>query len=62
LKQKSQDDDKKDNLELIDNTVCKFDVNSYKMHYEPNTGSFMYRKNSLKTAKKVSYSKKTEKI
>jgi hypothetical protein len=42
-----------ENLEIVDNTVCKFDVNSYKLKFEPNTGSFMYRKNSIKMAKKV---------
>ena len=55
LKQRFQDDEKKmDHLEIVDNIVCKFDVNSYKLKFEPNTESVMYRKNSMKMAKKVS--------
>ena len=40
-------------LSLLDDVECKFNVNSYQMVFVVNTESFLYRRNSLSTARQV---------
>ena len=42
-----------DDLEMADNTHCKFDFKSYKMIFVVNSESVLYRQNALRNAKQV---------
>lgn len=41
-------------VDIIDNTECKFNVNSFKLVYVINSESFLYKRMALKRAKEVS--------
>ncbi len=42
-----------DDMDIIDNTECKFNVNSFKMVYVVNSESYLYKRMALKRAKEV---------
>lgn len=42
-----------DEMDIMDNTECKFNVNSYKMVYVINSESYLYKRNALFKAKQV---------
>ena len=48
-------DDKKDSddMDIMDNTECKFNVNSFKMVYVVNSESYLYKRLALQRAKEV---------
>jgi len=43
-----------EDVSLLDDIECKFNVNSYRMIFVVNTESFLYRRHSLFTARQVS--------
>ena len=43
-----------DDMDIMDNTECKFNVNSFKMVYVVNSESYLYKRTALKKAKEVS--------
>jgi len=49
-----RDDGGSGGMSLLDDVECKFNVNSYRMVFVINTESFLYRRNSLTTARQVS--------
>ena len=49
-----RDDGGRGGMSLLDDVECKFNVNSYRMVFVINTESFLYRRNSLTTARQVS--------
>ncbi|XP_013418836.1 paired amphipathic helix protein Sin3a isoform X2 [Lingula anatina] len=42
-----------EDVDIRDNTECKFNVNSFKMVYVVNSESYLYRRNALKKAKET---------
>ena len=59
VKQEEGGDSKKttmlDDVSIQDNSVYKFQANSYKMLYSGNTTSVLYRRNAFKKARKVRF-------
>jgi hypothetical protein len=55
-RQSASDDEREedDGVNILENTQCKFNVNSFRMVYVVNSESFLYKRNALKTAKEVS--------
>ncbi|ELT88117.1 hypothetical protein CAPTEDRAFT_177539 [Capitella teleta] len=47
----SDSDEEDDGVDILENTQCKFNVNSFRMVYVVNSESFLYKRNSLKAAK-----------
>ena len=43
-----------EDIDIIDNTECKFNVNSFKLVYVVNSESYLYKRMALKRAKEVS--------
>ena len=43
-----------DDMDIMDNTECKFNVNSFKMVYVVNSESYLYKRMALNRAKEVS--------
>ena len=41
-------------MDIMDNTECKFNVNSFKMVYVVNSESYLYKRTALQRAKAVS--------
>lgn len=41
-------------MDIVDNTQCKFNLSSFKMVFVVNSDSYMYKKQALKRAKQVS--------
>jgi paired amphipathic helix protein Sin3a len=44
-----------DDMDIMDNTECKFNVNSFKMVYVVNSESYLYKRLALQRAKQVLY-------
>ena len=42
-----------EDIDIIDNTECKFNVNSFKLVYVVNSESYLYKRMALKRAKEV---------
>ena len=42
-----------DDMDIMDNTECKFNVNSFKMVYVVNSESYLYKRTALKRAREV---------
>ena len=42
-----------DDMDIMDNTECKFNVNSFKMVYVVNSESYLYKRMALKRAREV---------
>jgi len=42
-----------ENLNILENTECKFNVNSFKLVYVVNSESYLYKRMALKRAKEV---------
>ena len=42
-------------MSVMDETECRFDINSYHRVYVVNKDTFLYRQKSLSIARKVSY-------
>ena len=43
-----------EDMDIMDNTECKFNVNSFKMVYVVNSESYLYKRMALKRAQQVS--------
>ncbi len=46
-------------MDIMDNTECKFNVNSFKMVYVVNSESYLYKRMALQHAKEVSAGRRT---
>ena len=44
-----------DDIDIIDNTECKFNVNSFKLVYVVNSESYLYKRMALQRAREVSF-------
>lgn len=44
-------------IDIVDNTQCKFNLASFKMVFVVNSDSYMYKKQALKRAKEVRWLK-----
>jgi len=42
-----------DDMDIMDNTECKFNVNSFKIFYVVNSESYLYKRLALRRAKEV---------
>ena len=42
-----------EDMDIMDNTECKFNVNSFKMVYVVNSESYLYKRMALKRAQQV---------
>ena len=42
-----------DSMDIIDNTECKFNVNSFRLVYVTNSESYLYKRMALKRAREV---------
>ena len=57
-KESSQDPDipkPSEDIDIIDNTECKFNVNSFKLVYVVNSESYLYKRMALQRAKEVNF-------
>ena len=53
--ERAEDRKGSDHMDIMDNTECKFNVNSFKMVYVVNSESYLYKRLALRRAKEVSY-------
>ena len=49
----SEDKKNSDDMDIMDNTECKFNVNSFKMVYVVKSESYLYKRLALRRAKEV---------
>ena len=45
-----------DDMDILDNTECKFNVNSFKIVYVVNSEYYLYKRTALTKARQVSFS------